>query len=485
MLTHTRRQALAALAALPLARAVQHWTPLTEWKANAPGSWRFEGGQIIADGPPSHLFYTGAGHESIRNFELELEVLTRPGANSGVYFHTRFQPDGFPKQGFEVQVNNTALGEGEYRERKRTGSLYGIRNVYKQIARDDEWFRMHIAVLANNVQVRINGILTVDYIEPAPAILPPSQETARFLQTGTFALQCHDAGSKTRFRNIRYRPLPADAPKLTPPVADDTYKKIIALGVHNYPLIDFHVHFHDSLGLPEAMEQSRRDGITYGLAVNADRQSRVRTDSALVAFAESVQGLTSFTGMQAEGGDWTRQFTRESCAHFDYIFNDGMIWTEPSGDRWTRLYREEDLGAITDAEAFAEEFTNRIVRMISTHPIDIYAIPTFLPEKFEALRAKLWTPARTDRIIATAARHQVAIELSGRYKIPNEDFVRKAKAAGCKFAFGTGNSTDKNLFRSEHGIEMIEKCGLAWNDMFVPGAFYPRAVERRAHLFSA
>lgn len=480
----TRRQALAALAAAPLAHAVNHWTPLTDWKANAPASWRFEGNQIIADGPASHLFYTGPGHQSIRNFELELEVLSRPSANSGVYFHTAFQAEGFPKQGFEVQVNNTALGEGTYRERKRTGSLYGIRNVYRPIARDDEWFRLHITVQANNVQVRVNGILTVDYVEPSPAVLPPSQETARFLQTGTFALQCHDPGSKVRYRNIRYRPLPDSLPKLPAPTADDTYKQIIALGVKNYPLIDYHVHLHDSLDLNTALERSRRDGITYGISANSGRKSRINTDTQLKAFAESIQGLNAFAGMQAEGGDWTRTFTRETCTHFDYIFNDGMIWTDNQG-RWTRLYRPEDLGPITDPQAFMDEFTLRLVQMLATQPIDIWAIPTYLPPAIEPQRAALWTDARLDRLIATAARYQVAIELSGRFAIPNEAFVRKAKAAGCKFVLGTGNASDQDLLRSEHGLAMIEKCGLAWNDFLVPGAFYPRAAERRAHLFSA
>ena len=32
--------------------------------------------------------------------------MTRPGANSGIYFHTAFQPTGFPATGFEVQVAN-------------------------------------------------------------------------------------------------------------------------------------------------------------------------------------------------------------------------------------------------------------------------------------------------------------------------------------------------------------------------------------------
>jgi hypothetical protein len=76
----------------------------------------------VADGARSHLFYTG---RDFKNFELEVEALAQTACNSGVYFHTAYQETGFPTKGFEVQINNTAGGEGTYRERKKTGSLYG------------------------------------------------------------------------------------------------------------------------------------------------------------------------------------------------------------------------------------------------------------------------------------------------------------------------------------------------------------------------
>ena len=83
-----------------------------------------------------------------------------------------------------------------------------MRNVYKQLVRDNEWFRLNIAVRGKNVQVRVNGTLLVDFMEPDPPVMPPTQEKERFLDRGTFALQCHDPGSKALFRRIRVRPLP-------------------------------------------------------------------------------------------------------------------------------------------------------------------------------------------------------------------------------------------------------------------------------------
>ena len=110
-------------------------------------SWKVQDGTLVADGGRSHLFYTGDFHgANFKNFELEVECQARPLCNSGVYFHTKYQETNFPGKGFEIQINNTHIGDGGYREHKKTGSLYGVRNVYKQFVGDDQWFKMRALV---------------------------------------------------------------------------------------------------------------------------------------------------------------------------------------------------------------------------------------------------------------------------------------------------------------------------------------------------
>lgn len=141
---------------------------LQGWKASEhPESFRVADGQIAIDGARAHLFYVGTHPKAyFKNFEFSAEVMTQPGANSGIYFHTRYQEDGWPAQGFEVQINNTHKGEGDYREFKKTGSLYGVRNQYKSIVRDNEWFTLYLKVREKRVQIRLNDTLLVDYLEP-------------------------------------------------------------------------------------------------------------------------------------------------------------------------------------------------------------------------------------------------------------------------------------------------------------------------------
>src|SRR6185436_16097518 len=101
-------------------------------------------------------------------------------------------------------------------ERKKTASLYAIRNTYKQFARDDEWFRMNVLVLGKRVQVRLNGMMTADYIEAEHPVLPEDHRQ-RVLGHGTFALQGHDPTTRVFFRSIRIRPLPDEAPAVPSP----------------------------------------------------------------------------------------------------------------------------------------------------------------------------------------------------------------------------------------------------------------------------
>jgi hypothetical protein len=483
----TRRGFAGTVAAWALAAADDGWTELFDghslngWRPSEnKDSWKIAEGALSAAGKRSHLFYDGPFHGAdFRNFELEVELMTRPGCNSGVYFHTAYQESGFPIKGFEVQVDNSYVGQGGYREHKMGGSLYGLRNIYKAFAADNQWIKLAVAVRGKNVQIRQNGMLMVDYTEPVPPVIPDGAERGRFLDHGTFALQCHNEGSRALFRSVRVRPLSDDTATPGPvPVADDLFRKIIDDGRHNIPMVDYHVHIKGGLTVDQMLDRSRRDGIMYGIAINAGQGQPATTDEALGQYVESLKGKPCFIAMQAEGREWTGMFSRKAVAQFDYVFSDSMTWTDNRGKRM-RTWIPEEVGTIPDAQEFMETLVARAVGILEREPIDIYANPTYLPDQLAKDYESLWTEARRKRVIEAAARNQVAIELNNRYKLPSPSFVAMAKAAGCKFSLGSNNHTPEDLTRSEHGLRMIDECKLVWQDFFVPGQWAPLAIERK------
>lgn len=477
-----------AVAGLTAAAADDGWVELFDghgvngWRASEnKASWKVVNGQLAADGPRSHLFYDGpVKAANFRNFELEVDALARPLCNSGVYFHTAYQEKDFPQKGFEVQIANTATGEGGYAERKKTGSLYGLRNVYKQLIADDRWFKINVLVRGKNVQVRLNGTLVVDYIEPTPPVIPDGMERERFLDRGTFALQCHNDGSKAFFRSVRVRPLADDlaTPPGPAPVVDDVFRQIINVGRHNVPMVDYHVHLKEGLTLEQALEKSRRDGIAYGIAVNVGRGFPVENDTGVRAFLESMKGQPVFIAMQAEGREWTQMVSRSAVAGFDYVFTDSMTWTDNRGRRM-RLWIPEEVGAIADVQEFMATLVERTVGILEREPIDIYVNPTFLPDVLAKDYDRLWTAERMKKVIDAAKSNGVAIEINNRYKLPSPAFIRMAKEAGCKFTFGTNNTGPGDLGRCEYGLRMVDECKLVWQDFFVPGAWGPKAADRK------
>jgi hypothetical protein len=433
---------------------------LTGWKAGEnPDSFKVVDGSIACDGPRAHLFYTGA---DFKNFEFETEVLSRPGANSGVYFHAVFQEKGWPEKGLEVQINNSQEPHGDYYETKKTGSLYGIRNQYKSVVNDNEWFRLHLIVRGRQVQIRLNDTLVVDYVEPKEPVTPPGRRLSR----GAFALQCHDEGSQVFYRNVRVKRLPDSVPgTVEEPVVDAGYRQIIELQAANLPVINAHVHLKGGLTLDEALALSRKTGVFYGIAVNCGVGFEVTDDAGIHAYLESMKGQPAFVAMQAEGREWVNMFSPEAIARFDYVFTDSMTYTDDKGRRMRLWMRKEVF--VDDKQTFMETLVDRAVGILNNEPIDIYVNPTFLPDVLASEYDTLWTDARMQRVIDAAVKNQVAIEINARYRLPSPHFIKLAKKAGAKFSFGTNNG-DRVVGDLDYCLQMVRECGLTWKDMFLP-----------------
>ena len=487
MVPMSRRDLLASLLLLPAAlRGESEWIPLFNgrsldgWKpSESRHSFRVEDGKILADGPRAHLFYSGCvRNASFTNFELKAEVLTRPGACSGIYFHTHFQPHGWPEKGFRVQIDSTYAGQGDYRARCKTGSLYGFRNIYKALVKDDEWFQLHVLVRSRQVQVRLNDTLIVDYIEPDPP-LHTKFSPEGVLDRGSFALECYDPHSKVYFRNLLVRSLPDDLAMDAEerPVVDDVYRDLLRMNQENIPVVDYHVHLKGGLTLGEALAESRRLGIMYGIAVNCGLGFPITNDAGVEEFLASMKGQPAFVAMQGEGREWVKLFSRETIAKFDYAFTDAMTFTDDHGKRM-RLWIPEEVGEIPDSEQFMEMYVDRILSVLNHEPIDIYVNPTFLPDVVARDYDRLWTAERMQKVIHAAKANDVAVEINNRYRVPRAAFIKRARNAGVKFSFGTNNA-DRNLGRMEYSVAMVKECGLTWQDIFVPKPDGEKAAQRR------
>jgi hypothetical protein len=263
-----------ALLCAQLASA-QEWIPLQDgkslagWKApERQESWVVEDGAFVTRGERSHLFYVGkVGKHDFRNFEFSTDVMTSPGANSGIYVHTKLQPDGWPAAGYELQVINSnppAEQMGGYIEHKMTGSIYAVRNTWVAPAKDDEWFNYRIRVVGKTIQTFINDRLICEYAEPEDPFRPDDKK-GRLLSSGTFALQAHDPGSVVKYKNMRVKTLPESEkpPAGLVPIADRELDRLITQASNdNIALMDFELTPSEGPAAEKFWSDARRYGVT-------------------------------------------------------------------------------------------------------------------------------------------------------------------------------------------------------------------------------
>jgi Domain of Unknown Function (DUF1080) len=180
-------------------KSLDGWKKATE----NPDSIQLKDGAIVANGPRCHLFYVD-DDKPFKNFDLKCEVMTKPGSNGGIYFHTKYQDTNWPARGHECQVNNTFE-----RDPQKTGGVYNVAKVLEAPAKDNEWFKYEIIVEGKHVIVKINDKVTTDYTEDEEKLAKDKKiEPGRRISEGTFALQAHDPGSTVMYRNIRVKRLP-------------------------------------------------------------------------------------------------------------------------------------------------------------------------------------------------------------------------------------------------------------------------------------
>ena len=178
---------------------------LKGWKVSEdnPDTFKVIDGDIVAHGKVCHLYYAGpVNHADFKNFEWKCDVMTKPGSNSGMYFHTKYQPTGFPSAGIECQVDNS------HKDPRRTGSLYQLKDIMNDSpAKDNEWFTQTVIVKGDHITVKVNDKVVNEFTWKKGLTREGSFKD-NLLDHGTFALQGHDPGSEVHYKNIKVKPLP-------------------------------------------------------------------------------------------------------------------------------------------------------------------------------------------------------------------------------------------------------------------------------------
>jgi histidinol phosphatase-like PHP family hydrolase len=247
----------------------------------------------------------------------------------------------------------------------------------------------------------------------------------------------------------------------------------------DFPLIDFHVHLDNST-VDKVLELARERGVKFGIVEHAGTRENkypvvLSNDAELLRWIEMLNGKPVFKGIQAEWIDWMGCFSPEALSRLDFVLSDAMTIRGKDGRRMKLWEKDAEIG---EKQSFMDRYVDWHVEIMATEPLDILANTTWLPATLLPEYDALWTDVRMAKVIAAAAKHKVALEISSSYQLPKLPFLKLAKAAGVKFSFGS-NGRYPNMGKLDYCIAMAQALDLARSEMFMPAAPSEKPYIRR------
>lgn len=394
-----------------------------------------------------------------RNFELNGQAYLETGAEAVLKFHSDINAE----KGYEVLLHNGPI-DGS----RKTGSLATVRNLYRSLGEDNDWFDFNITVREKNISIKINGTDVVCYTEPEQPYRTEANKD-KVLGKGGFALVGKQGNVKLQNLTVTRLHDGVTNPNDTMPVVDETTDDIIRLQQENFPVIDYHVHLKGGLTKEMAHAMEMNYGINYGVAPNLGEGGVGRmlsNDEEAFAYYNEVKPMAFLMGAQGEGRRWIVQFSEEAINKFDYLFTDAMTVVDKG--RICRIYRPEEVKLDgRTKQQYMDMIVDQTVKILTNEPADIYANATYIPDDMNPDYAQYWTDERVDKVLDVLQQYDIALEISPRYKIPSMDIIKKAKARGLKFTFGT-NNVDADFGKCEYAIQAVKECGITADDIWFP-----------------
>jgi histidinol phosphatase-like PHP family hydrolase len=160
------------------------------------------------------------------------------------------------------------------------------------------------------------------------------------------------------------------------------------------------------------------------------------------------------------------QISVESLSKLDYVI--GSVHAIRF-ERNLSLFFFDDKIRFPDVNLFVKTYTERIVEFLNTARIDILGHPTLLPV-FLMNKAPddLFTDEQYAVIVKAGVDNGIAFEISSRWQVPSERFLRECKRQNAVISIGSDAHAPDLAFNFDYPLAMMEKTGIERDRVFVP-----------------
>ncbi len=220
-------------------------------------------------------------------------------------------------------------------------------------------------------------------------------------------------------------------------------------------LVDLHVHSIASdgaLDLPALVELADRRGVRLGIADHVGPDHPIASQARLHEHLDELGEYPVLRGVELELGE-EFSLSRAMRRRLDYVVG-GLHVVKVAG-RMVSL--EEGRPVDVDPEALAQVIVDRLVEAMESEPLDVLAHPTLLPPLLRPRAADLFHDEHLDRIGRVAAECDVALEVTGRLRLPHNRAVERWLAAGARLAIGSDAHAAAEVADLAYPLEVIER----------------------------
>ena len=228
------------------------------------------------------------------------------------------------------------------------------------------------------------------------------------------------------------------------------------------PLIDYHVHLNRNLSIEDAVANFQYKKMKFGIAEHPGRHTNIVDDNTLQSYIQNIHSYRALAGLQPITPGWDGVFSPEAISKLDYVIMDALELPDGKGNV-ERIWQQRFI--LYNKSTFMDRYTDYYIDVLENGKSNILANPTLLPISLAPEYYKLWTENRMDKIIQCAVKNNVALEINSVYQYPKTPFIKMAKEAGAKFAFGSNGHAIPELKNYDYCLEMIKECHLTKDDI--------------------
>ena len=240
---------------------------------------------------------------------------------------------------------------------------------------------------------------------------------------------------------------------------------------------DLHTHTTHSDGhacVNELVEIAKKKGYGLGISDHLFCET-LNTPDKITAYLDDLSKYPVLKGCEANIGE-DYSLPDSLTSRFDYIiasvhhvidFNGqfthfGNYFGERAQDFPKVLW--DNPFQMDKSERYLTELLPVIEHTMKTQRMDIYGHCTVLPF-YEKLIDTSFLTDWENEIISLCKKYKIAMEISGLWKEPGENMIRRAKDAGLKFTFGSDCHIRKDICNIDYALEMAKKVNLTEKDI--------------------